>query len=230
MRYRAGSPDARQERAYEHPDVTGLVRDLVAQPDIRLVKLAAKASLIRTVPTPDEFYSLITPALYWDDYLGSVAQRVAQHALNIGTAVAREDRVRRRGAFLERLVFELVASREPGRTYREQEVQLDRAPRSGRAWTRPKEVLADAATFELYECKADGLVDVGDIDELSDVMTTATAEHTDARPTVVVLDSELALRVHAVAWRLTETIYGVTTERILGLREEAPSRPIRPAA
>jgi hypothetical protein len=211
-------------------DVTTVVADLVSVRDLRLIKLADRASLIRTALTADEVYSLITPALYWDDDLGAAAQRVAATALRIGSTPGRDDRVRRRGALLERLVFELVSIRLPGATHHEQEVELTRNPRSRRPWTRPKEVVADGPQFETYECKADALPDVGDIDELSDISTTAAAEGTDARPTVVIFGSEGALRRLAVAWNLTETIYGVVTEDLLGLAAETPSKAIRPAA
>ncbi|MES2210090.1 MAG: hypothetical protein V4515_07885 [Chloroflexota bacterium] len=197
--------------------------------DLRLLKLATRASLIRTQPDSDELYSLIGPALFWDDDLGGVAKRIAQRALNIGTAALREDRVRRRGAFLERLVYELVSDRIAGATFREHEVQLTHSPRSRRSWTRPKEAVASGPAFEIYECKSDGLPDVGDIDELSDVRTTAIAESVDCRPTIVVFGSEMDLRLKARAWRMTETIFGVTTDRIFALRGSAPDRPIVPA-
>jgi hypothetical protein len=230
VRHRAGRRNREQELAYEHEDVVSLVGEIVSSPDLRLVKLAQKVTLIRHELDHDEVYSLIGPILWDDDELGEVAQRVVASAHRIGTASNRDARVRRRGAFLERLVFELVDARKPGVTHLEHEVELTRSPRSRRQWTNPKEVVVADQPFEVYECKADGMVDVGDVDELSDVVTTGAAEGVEARAVVVTLGTELEMRRRSVVWRLTEPIHGVTIERILDLRVDSPMRPIVPAA
>jgi hypothetical protein len=230
VRHRAGRTVPEQDAAFSHEDVVALVAEIVAAQDLRLVKLAARVSMMRHELSPDDRYSLIGPVLFNDDDLGNRAQEVALRANKIGSAPSRDARVRRRGAFLERLVHELVGGRRANATYREREVELTHNPRSRRQWTHPKEVVVDDNPFEVFECKADGMVDVGDIDQLSDIATTARAEGTDPRATVVTLDSEAQLRRMAVAWRLTETIHGVPIERILGLADDPPDRPIVPAA
>lgn len=231
VRHRATTlPSAEQDSAFEHDDVVALVADLVASPDLRLVKLASKAALVSRRLDFDESYSFIGPMLYDDDELGPIAQRVFARAQNIGNATTEDARLRRRGAMLERLVFELVDRRLPGKTYRERDIELHRSPRSKRSWTNSKDVVAEGTAFEVYECKGDGMIDVGDIDQLCDVVTTGVAEGTDVRATAVTFGSEVELRVRAVAWRLTEPIQGVPIDRILELRREAPARPITPVA
>jgi hypothetical protein len=229
LRHRPATPDARQQAAFEDPVIVDIVDKLLAYRDLRLLKLAHTASLISQPPTEEVLYALITPTLYLDEILGEAAMHVATQAVRIGTEGPHEQRVRRRGALLERLTFKLVESRLPGRTYHEHEVELTNSPRTHRSWSRPKEVVADGPQFEVYECKSGGIPDVGDIDDLSDISSTATAEAADARPTIVVLGSEGNLRIQAKAWRLTERIYGVSTEQILAIAERAPDVAIRPA-
>jgi hypothetical protein len=229
VNHRPGRPDPRQESAFNHEDVVGIIDDLVANPDLRLLKLADSLSLIREAMSEQEVRDFIGFSLLTDVNLGLVAVRVGNKARGIATAASRDDRVRRRGALLERLVHKLVEVRLPTQTHHEHQVELTHNPRSRRQWTGAKEIVADGAEFEVYECKSDGLPDIADIDELSDVRTTALAEGTDARPTIVTFGSEGSLRIQAKAWRLTETIYGVTIDRILGLASDPPGKPIQPA-
>lgn len=202
--------------------------DLVANPDLRLLKLADTASLLRQNLTEAETTDLIGPPLWFDDTLGPVARRIAANALGIGSAPSRDQRVRQRGALLERLVHVLVEGRLPGVTFHEHEVQLTHNPRSRRQWTEKKEVVAAGPQFEVYECKSDGLPTIGDIDELSDIVTTANAEGTVARSTLVTLGSIGNLRIQAKAWRMSEQLFGVTADTVLGLRSAPPGVPIRP--
>lgn len=229
MNHKPGRPDARQESAFNHQDVVDITDALVANPDLRLLKLADTLSLVREVMSDQEVRDFIGFSLLTDVKLGPVAMTVATKARDIATAPSRDDRMRRRGALLERLVHKLVERRLPTHTHHEHQVELTHNPRSRIQWTRPKEVVADGPEFEVYECKSDGLPDVADIDELSDVRTTARAEGTDARPTIVTLGSEGSLRIQAKAWRLTETIFGVTADKILRLASEPPGKPIQPA-
>ncbi|MEW6226000.1 MAG: hypothetical protein AB1627_15350 [Chloroflexota bacterium] len=230
MEYRpARRPSRAQQAAFDHPDVKAIVQAIVSKPELVLVKLAARAIIFDGKPDPDALYGLVGPGLWADDELGPVAERIVDAGVKIATAMPLDARKRRRGAVLERLVYTLVRSGGRGTVLREQEIRLDFNPRSRLQWSNAKEVLVDGAAFEVYECKADGLADVGDIDELSDIGTTAIAEGTNVRPTIAVFGSEAELRRRAVAWRMTETIYGVTTDGLLGLRSGLPQRPIRPA-
>jgi hypothetical protein len=215
--------------AFNDPDVVSIATELRAHPDLRLLKIAAAAALLRQAPTPDEIVGLVGAVVYWDDVLGPVAQRIVTAAIRIGTSTARDDRVRKRGALLERIAFELVSKRVP-HTYREHEIQLTHNPRSRRQWTEKKEVVADGPEFEVYECKSDGMPDIGDVDELSDISTTARAEGTPCRPTIVIFGTDQSVRIMARAWDMTETLYLVSTERILGLAHSSPSFVLRPAA
>lgn len=224
MRHRPGKPNSRQEAAFGHDDVATIAALVVANPDLRLVKLAEKLSLARTPPSDSEVHGLIGNALYFDADLGDVARDVASRAAAIGSAPVGDDRVRRRGALLERLTDGLVRSRLPTTTFHEHEVELKVNPRSRRQWTHSKEIVAEGDAFEVYECKANCLPDPGDVDELSDVASTAKAEGTEALPTLVVFGSIEQLRRMSVAWRLTETIYAVPTEAILDLRLRPPKR------
>lgn len=228
MNHQPGRPDTRQEAAFNHDDVVRIVDDIVANPDLRLVKLADSLSLVRLAMSEQEVRDFIGFSLLMDTDLGPVAVRIAESARNIATAASRDDRMRRRGALLERLVHRLVEVRVPSQTYHEHKIELTHNPRSRKDWTGAKEVVADGPQFEVYECKSDGLPDIGDIDELSDVRTTARAEGTDARPTIVTMGGLSSLGIQAKAWRLTETIYGVTIDKILTLAVEPPSKPIQP--
>jgi hypothetical protein len=224
-----GTPNPLQEAAFHQEHVVAIVDDLIAHPDLRLVKLADTVSLMRSALTETELLNEIGIQLLMDDDLAPVARRIAENALQIGTAPAEEDRIRRRGALLERLVHKLVELRLPGSTFHEEKIELTHNPRSRRSWTNIKEVVADGAQFEVYECKTNGLADIADIDELSDVATTAMAENTDPRPTIVTFGSEGNLRQLAKGWHLTEDIYGVAIDAILALRNAAPKKVIRPA-
>jgi hypothetical protein len=228
LQHRAGTPDPRQEDAFRNDDVVAIVADLIAADDLRLVKLAQTVSLMQA-PDPGDVSALISPTLLLDDELGAIAQRVADRAWAIATAPTLDDRRRRRGALLERLAHELVSKRLPGATFHEHAVALLLNPRSRRGWTHPKEVVATGPFFEVYECKNDGMVVLEDVDELSDVATTARAEHVDARATLVVGVTEGTMRIRANAWRLTETLYLVTLERILGLAKDEPQHELRVA-
>lgn len=228
MNHRPGRPDARQEAAFNHRDVVDIVDDLVANPDLRLLKLADSLSLLREAMDDQQVRDFIGFTLLTDANLGPVAVRVADRARNIATAASRDDRMRRRGALLERLVHKLVESRVPTQTHHEHQIELSHNSRSRKQWTGAKEVVADGPAFEVYECKSDGLPNVGDIDELSDVNSTARAEGTDARPTIVTLGSDGSLRIQAKAWGLTETIYGITIDKILSLASNPPGKPIQP--
>ena len=228
MRHRPGRPNADQERAFNSPNVVNLVGELVAHPDLRLIKLADECSLIRHALDPDEIDALIGPVLRFDDNLGPVAQRVARLAIAIGQATTMSERIRGRGALLERLVHVLVESRLPGTTFHEHEIELMQSPRTHRSWTHSKEVVAEGPQFEAYECKTDALPDIGDIDQLSDVVSTANAEGTDCRSTIVIFGHMVNLQSLARAWRLTEPIYGVTSDTVLALAKGPPSRQIIP--
>lgn len=229
MHHVPGTPNPLQEAAFHQEHVVAIVDDLITHPDLRLVKLADTLSLMRSALTETEILDEIGIQLLMDAELAPVARRIAVNALSIGTSPAGDDRVRRRGALLERLVHKLVELRLPGDTFHEEKIELTHSPRSRRSWTAIKEVVADGAQFEVYECKSDGMPDIGDIDELSDIATTAKAENTDPRPTIAIFGSEGHLRQLAKGWRLTEDIYGVAIDSLLGLRNAAPRKVIRPA-
>jgi hypothetical protein len=226
VRHRPGKPNEEQERAFNSPNVVALVGELVAHPDLRLIKLADECSLIRFVLDADQIDALVGPVLRFDDDLGPVAQRVARLAIAIGQANTMSERIRGRGALLERLVHVLVESRLPGTTFHEHEIELMHSPRTHRSWTHKKEVVAEGRQFEIYECKTDALPDIGDIDQLSDVVSTGNAEGTDCRSTIVIFGHMVNLQSLARTWKLTEPIYGVTSDTVLALAKGPPSRRI----
>jgi hypothetical protein len=230
MEHRPGRRrNAAQSAAYRHRDVKAIVAAIEAKPEMVLIKLASKAIIFCGVPDQDALYGLVGAALYNDDELGPMAQQIAEAGVSIATALPLDTRRRRRGAVLERLVYSLVLAGGRGPRYREHEVRTTHNPRTHEQWTDAKELVVDGAAFEVYECKADGMADVGDVDQLSDIATSAIAAGADARATIAIFGSESALRIRAKAWRLTETIYGVPTEGLLSLAQGAPSKPIRPA-
>ena len=228
MRHRPGRRvDPRQELAFTNQNVMDLVEALVATPDLRLVKVAAKLSLARGIPDEADLAGLVGLSLYFDDDLGATAREVARLALAIGSHPDGEVRPRLRGALLERLTHRLVEQRAPANTHHERDVELLRAPRSRRSWTNTKEVVVDLPGWEVYECKSDGLPVISDIDELSDIVTTGREEGVTVFSTVVVFGDEATLRSMARAWRLTEPIYAVTTTNLLDLRRHRPTVALR---
>jgi hypothetical protein len=218
MRYRQGRIPADQEAAFNHPDVVSIADEVERHPKMALVKLVRKAILFNRDPTEQELLGLMGPSLALDPTLAGPARTIADCGVRISLRPSADECKRQRGAVLERLVWTLVKSRATV-VHREQQIELTVNPRSRNQWTHPKEILVDEHPFEVFECKSDGMVDIGDIDELSDIWSTATAEGTVSRPTVATLDSEMRLRAMAPAWRLREPIYYAAIDQLLELRE-----------
>jgi hypothetical protein len=228
VRIRAVPPDPRQEAAFHDGDVAAIVAELVAANDLRLVKLAHTVSIMSD-PDPADVGYLIPQTIRGNDELTAVAERVIERAIAIATAPTTDDRRRRRGALLERLAHELVAVRRGDQTFHEHQVELLQSPRSRRSWTKPKEIIATGQFFEVYECKNDGMADLEDVDELSDIVTTARSEGTEPRATIVVAVSQGTIQIRAKTWRLTETLYLVTLEEILSLAATEPRIELKAA-
>lgn len=218
MHYRQGTIPADQEAAFNHPDVVSIADAVERHPKMALVKLVQRAILFNRNPTEQELFGLMGPSLALDPTLARPARTIAECGVRISLRTSIAECKRQRGAVLERLVWTLVRSRATV-VHREQQIELTVNRRSRNQWSNPKEIVVDEHVFEVFECKSDGMIDIGDIDELSDIWSTATAEGTASRPTVATLESEMKLRAMAPGWRLKEPIYYAAIDQLLDLRE-----------
>lgn len=193
MRYRTHlHPE--QEQAFEDEDVKALAQLLVDHPDRQLLVLAGTAIISpRPMPNRRALAGLLGLRRDTEPGLLDLAARVYELGLSIAQTGSSDWVRSRRGALLERLVFDLIRAR-PANPSREQKIELTRNRWTRQGWSRPKDVVLDAARdpVEVYECKrnpaAVGGIDQEDVDELADIFETAEAEGRDGRMCVAFLE------------------------------------------
>lgn len=175
--------------AFRNQHVVAIVDELVRERDANLVKFSKLAILDDMRPLVDTKLALLARA---NPNLIPAGHRVAA----AGAALNKEAAPGAlRGAVLERLVHELLRSRGVS-ALREQKVRLTVHTRTNRHWSNPKDVVADEATPEVYECKRKPghRLDQDDLHELADIADGARHQRGDCRATVAVLDRRSALR------------------------------------
>jgi hypothetical protein len=227
---RGGAPDPRQEAAFKDRDVVAIVEELLRHDHAGLVRLARQAVIGDPPATRDEVREQLRgprDAEVTDDQLDS-----AEAIWAAGARIFKKPNSDRlRGGLLERYVYEMVARRASLTVRREAEIELLHHPHSGRAWSRPKEVVVDAIPFEAYECKfgAGAHINQDDINEFGDIYLSAQAEELDPRPCLATMASEKALRarLNANGIQLDEHLYLADVTDLPVIGERPPSRRFR---
>jgi hypothetical protein len=233
MQTRGGTPDARQEAAFRDGDVARIVHELLRHDHVGLVRAARQAVIGDPTPPRDELREQLKGRRGIDateEQLDS-----AEAIYRAGARIhGRPESNRLRGGLLERYVHEMVSRRAQavGSTVEhEAEVATPEHPHSGRDWSEAKEVVLNAAPFEVYECKfgAGNHIDQADINELGDIFLTARAESTDARPCLVTMASEHAFRARLAANGVQpdEILYFADVSDLPVLGQRPPSRRYR---
>jgi len=180
------SADRDQEAAYQNRDVQTIVDHLVRyRDDPKLFQIASEA-VITPVATPEATLRARLGGSVADAAKVAAAVDIAGAGARIFAATECE---RQKGALVERLVVALVSVRNAPATHRETQVHTDVHPHSGKTKTGRKDVVVDAAPFEVYECKFGGGIAQWELDELGDVWATADAEGTDARPCIATMST-----------------------------------------
>jgi hypothetical protein len=158
-------------------------------------------------------------------HLNPFAQAIAAAGLRIATEGDPDTQVRRRGAVVERVVWELVRKRDPA-LMREKQIELTSHRYSQRAWCNPKEIISYRShEYEVHECKLspNGL-DKDDVDELADIRDTAVNEGLTSFVGVATLDTDLAFQQHAKRLRTHGPLHYVTEKDVLRLGGDPPIR------
>jgi hypothetical protein len=219
-----------QERAFQDTEVAELARLLVENPDRQLVVIAGEA-IISTLPMPNgkAIAGKIGVRREREPGLIDLVARIYELGISIAQTGDLDWIKSRRGALLERLVFELIRSR-PATPRRELKVELTRNRWTRQSWSRPKDVLLDKAgdPFEVYECKRNpaalGGYQQDDIDELADIHESAEAEGRDSRTCLAFLEAYET--IDRVLRRLTfrGPLYYASRDELLELATQAPRR------
>ncbi len=209
----------RQERAFQHPDVVAIADHVVAGDDVVLIHLANMA-IAYPYPGAASFVKVPPSLRVHADAIADAGYRIASEA-DI------EDRKRRRGAVVERIVWQLVRMRDSG-VLREHSLELTRHRWSGQTWSNPKELVAIRAdACEAYECKLSPKgFDQDDLDEFADIRDTATAEGLTPYATLATLESERALRNGLIGRRTHGLLHFVVDTGVLALRHGEPIETI----
>lgn len=227
MQTRRGG-DRRQEAAFAHPDVRAIVETILRSPRPALVKLAKTAITFRAAPNPTAVEGL-TGFARGDASLLADAQIIAEAGLRITAEPDTDQRARCRGAVAERLVYELVRSRN-GAAHREREIKLIArrwsTPAAGRPadWSNQKDVVLDLGhpAFEVYETKLSAYLRQEDLDEMGDIERTAKTEGTAPFSILATLESNAALGAKLRLLTLRGPLFLAPEDTILELSSERP--------
>lgn len=201
-----------------------IAREVVAAQDLSLLRLAKMAIIYPLPSDPVEVVAStrVTPGMEVR------AQMIAAAGLRISREPNEEDRDRRRGALVERIVWEQVRRRDR-RTLRERSVQLTKNRWTGRSWSKPKEILAVRADeCEVYECKlTPGSFDQDDLDDMADIRDTAADEGLSVYSTLATLESYTVFRQTIGRCRTRGDLHYVTEAEVFALRRATPNKTIR---
>ena len=238
LAHRQGRWGTAQREAWTDTDVRTIVRVLLAEKSTSLVKFAKKVALGVGVPPKAARAGLLSPAHLTQPSLLKAADDICDAWAGIQARVTSERALkRRRGALLERFVYEAVRSREPD-TFPERLVDLPLHPHSGNTTTSsPQDVVADGERwFEIYECKRlpFSRIDTGeivgltqaDIYELADAYVSGSAEGGDIRPTVAILEDYISLTWtgELSTLKTPEPLYYASVDELLELRDRPSDR------
>lgn len=207
-----------QEQAFQHADVAEIARNVVDGNHVLLVRLANIAIIY---PWPGVLAT--QPAI--PSALKTHAQAIADAGLRVATEPDEDTKNRRRGAVVERVVWELVRKRDSS-VLRERSIELTKNRWSGATWSKPKEIVRlSADECEVYECKlSPRALKKDDIDELADIRDTAAASGKTALVGVATLDTYTTFRQHASRLRTHGPLHYVTQAEVLSLRTLAPTK------
>lgn len=221
MNHRPGPRNAdtiAQDRAFNHPDVVAVATNVVQGNHISLVRLA---NIAIVYPWPGVLAT--QPGI--PSEVQAYARGIADAGLRIAAEADEETRDRRRGALVERVVWELVKKRDR-RARRERCIELTRNRWSGESWSKPKEIVCIRTDeCEVYECKLSprGLNN-DDTKELADIRDTAAADDLTPYVGVATLETGTTFRQHATRLRTHGPLYYVTQAEILGLGSSTPEK------
>jgi hypothetical protein len=211
-----------QEAAFQHPDVVRIAQLVVAAGDLTLLKLASIAIIH---PFPAVAADLIALVRLTPGTEGR-ARRIAAAGLRISREPDEDARVRRRGALVERIVWEQVSGRDAS-AQRERCVELSSNRWSRAAWSKPKEIVAARPDeCEVYECKlTPSSFDQDDLDELADIRDTAAGEGLTPFATLATLESFTTFR-SSLRRRTHGPLHYVTDVEVLTLGRGVPAKTI----
>jgi hypothetical protein len=206
----AASPD----RYFEDPDVGLIVRRVLDADSVLLVRFAKDAVLTDRRREADARFSL-------NPHLQKPARDIAEAGARI---LGRPDRGQLRGALAQRLVYELVHSREPSADV---EVSFNLTPpgQVGHTVSNPKDVATDADPVEVYECKRRAeRINQADLDELAAIHKAGQAHGRDVIATVACLESSTALSLALQRLTIRPPLFHACEDDLLELRDMWPRR------
>lgn len=225
LKTRPGHIDPRQAAADAHTDVIALADLVLRHQDLALLKIARQA-ILQTVPSDDATLTRMLGSAFTPGLL-EAARAVARAGSRLCNEPDEGSRKRCRGAVLERIVHGLVAKRAT--VEREADVELTHNQHTGRAWSRPKDVVVPVGDpVEVYECKFNGVwLDQDDVDELGDIDQTARHAGGDCRATVAVMSSVDSLLGARANLRLHEPLFFAELDDLLDLSRRESNRQLR---
>lgn len=217
-------PNPDQDAAYEAPEVQRIAQEVVDRPELALISLVRTALTWHLPPYNEKLAKgLAGQAADRDAGLLAAARRIAIEAVKISGRPWAE-KVRLQGAVVERIVFGLALTREPGRVFHEKEVELRAGNRMDRTWSRSKDVIVDAQALEAYECKLSATFDQDDLNELADIRDTADDDGQPGRVAVACLIGQVAVQQRCKVLTLPGDIRYSSIENLAEIATEAPRR------
>lgn len=213
-----------QEEAFQHPDVVRIAKEVVAARDVKLLQLA-KIAIIH--PFPAVAADLIALVRINPGTEGR-ARKVAAAGLRISREPDTDMKVRRRGALVERILWEQVVARDAS-AQREMSVRVTQNRWCGNEWTKPKEIVAlRPGECEVYECKlTPSSFDQDDLDELADIRDSARSEALNPLVAMATLESATTFLSGVSGRRTHGDLHYVTEGDVLSLSTGPPTRTIR---
>lgn len=208
----AASPD----RYFNDADVALIVDRILTGDSARLVQFAKEAVLTDRRRDASATFGL-NPNL----------QRLAREIADAGARILSRppaDRRQLRGALAQRLVYELVRSREPS-TKVEVKFNLTPPGQVGHIVSNPKDVATESDPVEVYECKRRAeRLDQADLDELGAIHKAGQAYGREVLATVACLESSYALSLVLQRMTIRQPLYHACEEDLLELRDAPPRR------